>query len=47
VRRYQALAEGFDGNPYVVVFAMRDNTIWIISFRRAHAKERRAYGKTP
>jgi uncharacterized DUF497 family protein len=43
--RYQALADGRDGNPYVVVFTMRGNTMWIISFRRAHAKERQTYGK--
>ncbi len=43
--RYQALTDGFDGKPYVVVFTMRDDMMWIISFRRAHAKERRTYGK--
>lgn len=43
--RYQALADGFDGKPYVVVFTMREDTMWIISFRRAHAKERQTYGK--
>jgi uncharacterized DUF497 family protein len=26
-------------------FTMRGNTMWIISFRRAHAKERQTYGK--
>jgi uncharacterized DUF497 family protein len=47
--RYQALAEGLDGKPYVVVFTMRGNTMWVISFHRAHAKahaeERRTYGE--
>jgi uncharacterized protein len=43
--RYQALADGFDGKPYVVVFTMRKDTMRIISFRRAHAKERQTYGK--
>ena len=43
--RYQALADGLDGKPYVVVvFTMREDTMWVISFRRAHAKERQAYG---
>ena len=42
--RYQALADGLDGKPYVV-FTMRENTMWVISFRRAHEKERRTYGK--
>lgn len=43
--RYQALADGLDGKPYVVVFTMREDTMWIISFRRAHAKERQTHGK--
>jgi hypothetical protein len=43
--RYQALADGRDGKPYVVVFTMREETMWIISFRRAHAKERQTHGK--
>jgi uncharacterized DUF497 family protein len=43
--RYQALADGLDGKPYVVVFTMREDVIWVISFRRAHKKERQAYGK--
>jgi uncharacterized DUF497 family protein len=43
--RYQALADGLDGKPYVVVFTMREDTMWIISFRRAHEKERPSYGK--
>ena len=44
--RFQALADGTDGKPYVVVFTLRDETFWIISFRRAHVRERRRYGKT-
>jgi uncharacterized protein len=44
-RRYQALVEGFDRKPYVVVFTMRSEVMWVISFRRAHAKERRHYGQ--
>jgi uncharacterized DUF497 family protein len=43
--RYQALADGLDGKPYLVVFTMRGDTMWIISLRRAHDKERRTYGK--
>lgn len=43
--RYQALADGFDGNPYVVVFTMREDTMWVINFRRAHDKERQTYGE--
>ena len=43
--RYQALADGFDGKPYVIVFTMRGNTMWVISLRRAHMKERLTYGK--
>jgi uncharacterized DUF497 family protein len=43
--RYQALADGVDGKPYVVVFTMREDTMWVISFRRAHAKEKQTYGK--
>jgi uncharacterized protein len=43
--RYQALADGDDRKSYVVVFIMRDDTMWVISLRRAHAKERRTYGK--
>jgi len=43
--RYQALADALDGKPYVVVFTMRGDTMWVISFRRAHAKERQTYGK--
>lgn len=34
--RYQALADGLDGKPYLGVFTMCGDTMWIISFRRAH-----------
>ncbi|MSP02426.1 MAG: BrnT family toxin [Acetobacteraceae bacterium] len=44
--RYRALAEGLDGNPFVVMFTMRGATTWIVSFRRAHEKERHRGGKT-
>jgi uncharacterized DUF497 family protein len=43
--RYQALADGADGKLYAVVFTMRADTAWIISFRRAHEKERSSRGK--
>ena len=43
--RYQALADGLDGKPYAVVFTMRGDTTWIISFRRAHEKERHSRGE--
>ena len=43
--RFQALVEGADRKPYVVVFTMRDETMWIISFRRARERERKGYGK--
>jgi len=42
--RFQALVEGPDSKPYVVVFTMRGETTWIISFRRARDRERRTYG---
>jgi uncharacterized DUF497 family protein len=45
VTRYQALADEFDGKPYVVVFTMRGDTMWVISFRRAHAKKRYTHGE--
>ena len=41
--RFQALIEGFDGKPYVVVFTMRGDVLWIISFRRARERERGSY----
>ncbi len=41
--RYQALIEGFDGKLYVVVFTMRPDVLWIISFRRARERERGSY----
>jgi uncharacterized DUF497 family protein len=39
--RFQALVEGADGKPCVVVFTMRDETMWIISFCRARNKEKK------
>ena len=41
--RFQALVEGADRKAYVVVFTMRGETFWIISFRRAHDRERESY----
>lgn len=41
--RYQALIEGFDGKPYVVVFTMPGDTLWLISFRRVRARESGSY----
>jgi uncharacterized protein len=43
--RYQAFIEGTDGKPYVVVFTMRGEVFWIISFRRAHDRERKSYAE--
>jgi uncharacterized DUF497 family protein len=43
--RFQALVEGDEGKPYVVVFTMRGETMWIISFRRARDRERKSYGQ--
>lgn len=41
--RYQALVEDVDDKPYVVVFTMREELMWVISFCRAHDKERTSY----
>ena len=43
--RFQALVEGNEGKIYVVVFTMRGETIWIISFRSDRDRERKSYGK--
>ena len=43
--RSLALADGLDGKLYAVVFTTRGDTTWIISFRRAHEKERHDRGK--
>jgi uncharacterized protein len=43
--RYLALADGLDGKLYAVVFATRQDTTWVISFRRAREKERHNRGK--
>lgn len=44
-RRIRAWLFGPDGKPYSVVFTMRGEVMWIISFRRAHAKELRRYAE--
>ena len=41
--RYQALIEGPDAKPYVVVFTVREAVLWVISFRRARERERESY----
>jgi hypothetical protein len=43
-RRMQAFLYG-SGKPYVVVFTMRGETMWVISFRRARQREARNYGE--
>ena len=43
--RYQAFVVGADGKPYVVVFTIRGEVFWIISFRRARDRERKSYDK--
>ena len=43
--RMRAWLTGPDGNPYSVTFTVRGEVTWIISFRRAHAKEWRHYAK--
>ncbi len=43
--RYQAFIEDADGKPHVVVFSVRGEVFWIISFRRAHQRERKSYDK--
>lgn len=45
--RFQGLVRGFEGKFYVVVFTMRGDTMWVISFRRAGDKERERYAKPP
>jgi uncharacterized DUF497 family protein len=41
--RYNAFAIGEDGKAYSVTFTLRDDVVWVISFRRARNKERRFY----
>ena len=41
--RFQALTEGQDAKLYVVVFTMRSDVLWVISFRRARERERGSY----
>lgn len=43
--RMQAILRGTDGKPYVVIFAVRGDVVWIISFRRAHEKEWRRHAR--
>ena len=43
--RFQALVEGADGRPHVVVFALRGEILWVISFRRAHEREKGRHGE--
>ena len=43
--RMRAALLGPDRKPYVVIYTMRGETSWIISFRRAHAKEWRRYAQ--
>jgi uncharacterized DUF497 family protein len=44
-RRIRAMTKGPDGAPYAVVYTMRGEKMWVISFRRAHAKEWRRYAQ--
>ncbi len=41
--RFQAMIEGPDAKLYVVVFTMRGDVLWVISFRRARERERGSY----
>ena len=43
--RFQACVSGPDGTPYIVVYTVRGETLWVISFRRAHDRERRGYAE--
>jgi uncharacterized DUF497 family protein len=43
--RFQALIEGLDAKLYVVVFTMRSDILWVISFRRARERERGNYDR--
>ncbi len=43
--RMRAWLIGPDHKPYSVVFTMRDEVTWVISFRRAHEKEWRRYAQ--
>jgi uncharacterized DUF497 family protein len=45
--RYNAFAIGENGKAYSVIFTLRDDVMWIISFRRARDKERRLYEQKP
>jgi len=41
----QAAVRGRDGKPYVVIYTMRGEMMWVISFRRAREREWRRYAK--
>ena len=41
--RYRAFVYGEDNKPYGVAFTLRGDLVRVISFRRAHEKERRLY----
>ena len=42
-QRIQAFVRDFEGFPYVVVFTYRNNVMRMISFRRAHERERKKF----
>ena len=43
--RYRAFLRDEDNTPYSVAFTQRGGAFRIISFRRAHEKERKYYGQ--
>jgi uncharacterized DUF497 family protein len=45
--RYNAFLPDEDGRFYSVTFTWRQDLMWIISFRRARAKERKRYESKP
>lgn len=42
-KRYRAFVRNVDDTPYSIAFTVRDDVVRIISFRRAHEKERKHY----
>jgi len=44
--RVRALLKDAEGKPYIVAYTQKGNVRRIISFRRAHEKERKRYEKT-
>ena len=44
-KRMRVWLFGLDGKLYSIVYTMRGETMWIISFRRAGPKEWRRYAK--